>query len=255
MQEQEPYGEPDLQGPVVDHGPGAPLIGALVGAAVGAGAWAALAGFTGYEIGYVAWGVGLCVGFGATKLGGRGSQLALMCAGLALVAIFVGKMGAAKLSLGSEVDAIVEQQCTPAAYDALREEAQSLPVDGSDRDVRGFMIDHGYTEASHVDDIADDELAEFREGPMPGIQSWIDAPPSYEVWREDQRAMVASFVETLSLTDLVVENLGVADIVFAGFGVITAYKMVNGAGSPARPPARSAGGIPAARKEDELPAS
>jgi len=47
-----------------------PFIGALIGGAIGASIWAAIAYFTGFEVGYVAIGVGALVGIGATLGGG-----------------------------------------------------------------------------------------------------------------------------------------------------------------------------------------
>jgi hypothetical protein len=40
------------------------LVGGLVAGAIGAGIWAVIAYFTGFELGWIAWGVGLLVGVG-----------------------------------------------------------------------------------------------------------------------------------------------------------------------------------------------
>jgi hypothetical protein len=46
-------------------------IGGLIGSIIGAAVWAAVAYFTGYEIGWIAWGVGVLCGFGVA-IGTRG---------------------------------------------------------------------------------------------------------------------------------------------------------------------------------------
>jgi hypothetical protein len=68
----------------------------LVAGAVGAAAWAALAYFTGYEVGYVAWGIGLLVGSGVFVGGGRTASTTHGAAAVAitLVAIAGGKYAA-----------------------------------------------------------------------------------------------------------------------------------------------------------------
>ncbi len=68
------------------------LIGAIVGGAIGAVAWGLITKYTNYEVGFVAWGIGLLVGFGALLLGGGGKANGIACAIIAAVAIFAGKM-------------------------------------------------------------------------------------------------------------------------------------------------------------------
>jgi hypothetical protein len=67
--------------------------GAVAGAVVAAAAWAAVVSVTGYQIGFVALGVGLVVGgFARRASGGRtGSQLVVVVAALTVVAYALGK--------------------------------------------------------------------------------------------------------------------------------------------------------------------
>lgn len=78
---------------------GTSLIGALVAGAAGAIAWAAIIKAVDFEIGYVAWGIGIIVGFASVAMGGKGVQNGVMCAILALASIWVGKAVGAKWSI------------------------------------------------------------------------------------------------------------------------------------------------------------
>jgi hypothetical protein len=74
------------------------IIGALLGGLIGAVIWAASVYFTGYEIKYVAVGVGALSGLGSRWLGGgRDYHLGLFASACAFVAILVGVYFGAKL--------------------------------------------------------------------------------------------------------------------------------------------------------------
>ena len=75
-----------------------PFIGAVIGGAIGAAIWAAIAYFTGYEIGWIAWGIGVLVGMGASispmESGGGGAITGAMAAIVAMASITGGKYAA-----------------------------------------------------------------------------------------------------------------------------------------------------------------
>lgn len=86
------------------------LVGGLIGGAIagllGAIAWAAVGYFTNYELGILAWGIGVLVGFGA-KLGSQregGPALGLVAALIAVGSILLGKWMWVSLMLGSSFD-------------------------------------------------------------------------------------------------------------------------------------------------------
>tara|TARA_R110002096_G_scaffold173781_4_gene348316 strand:- start:2283 stop:3380 length:1098 start_codon:yes stop_codon:yes gene_type:complete len=70
-----------------------PIIGAVIGGAIGAAAWAAVAHFTGYEIGFLATGVGAICGIGAViGAGGDGNAWSgTVAVVVAIVSIITGK--------------------------------------------------------------------------------------------------------------------------------------------------------------------
>jgi hypothetical protein len=69
------------------------LVGGAAAAVVGGGAWGAIVIFTGYEIGYVAWGMGILAGVCVVWLSGgrRGVPLQLIAVGSSVLGILIGK--------------------------------------------------------------------------------------------------------------------------------------------------------------------
>ncbi len=78
------------------------IAGALLGGVAGALVWGVIARFMEFEIGFVAWGVGIAVGFLSAAFGGKGLHNGALCALLALFAIFAGKILAVKWSATPE---------------------------------------------------------------------------------------------------------------------------------------------------------
>ena len=72
--------------------PGA-LMGGAIAAIVGGAAWGLITAITGWEIGYVAWGIGLLAGFGVVMGSGgrRGTPLQLVAVASAVLGILIGK--------------------------------------------------------------------------------------------------------------------------------------------------------------------
>ena len=68
------------------------VIAALGGGAIGALGWGLLAWLLNIELGYAAIGVGILAGGASMLAGGRGTANGLICAAIALAAIFAGKV-------------------------------------------------------------------------------------------------------------------------------------------------------------------
>ncbi len=77
------------------------LVAALVAGAVGAAIWAAVTHFTGYEVGFVAWGVGLLVGIGMFAGAGNNAGMAtgVVAAVVAIAAVLGGKYATVHLAV------------------------------------------------------------------------------------------------------------------------------------------------------------
>lgn len=69
------------------------IIGATIAAGIGAVVWGGIGAATGYEVGWVAWGIGLFVGLGAAiAANGKGVGVAVVAAVMAVAGIGVGKV-------------------------------------------------------------------------------------------------------------------------------------------------------------------
>lgn len=80
------------------------IIGGALAGLVGAVIWAGVAYFTGYEIGWIAWGVGGMVGLGcfwASK--GNSNQLGTIAVVITLLSILAGKYAAVEFGIRSEI--------------------------------------------------------------------------------------------------------------------------------------------------------
>ncbi len=205
------------------------LLAAVAGAAGGAIVWALVAGLTGYEVGYVAWGVGALVGFAAAKAGGRGTTTGLACAGLALVAIFAGKLLATHFAVRSEVRNQLARIYSYDTYNELMVDAQLYgDVEGED-ELRRFLVDRNYSFASEPAEVSAGELDDFRANSLPQIKAFSDGPPPYEAWR--QRSIADAYARVMaqvSTVQVVADNLGLFDILFAVLGLTTAFKLGEG---------------------------
>ena len=69
------------------------LLGGLIAAVLGGALWGGIAIWTGYEVGYVAWGVGLLCGFGVVMMsqGKRGMPLQVIALAASVLGIVIGK--------------------------------------------------------------------------------------------------------------------------------------------------------------------
>lgn len=95
------------------------IIGGCIGGAIGAAIWAGVSAGTGYEIGWIAWGVGGLVGFGVARGCKTGSPLAgTVAVVLTIGAILVGKYVAVDLAMKQEVGS--EDQVIQQAVDRLQ---------------------------------------------------------------------------------------------------------------------------------------
>ncbi len=93
------------------------ILGAIVGGAVGAAVWAAVGFYTGYEISWIAWGVGVLTGagtaLGANLAGGGPSNgTGMLAAVVALVAVGVGKLAVVEIHYQNDADLTLAQEFT-----------------------------------------------------------------------------------------------------------------------------------------------
>jgi len=203
------------------------LMLAAGGAAIlGALGWGAITYFTGYEVGYVAWGIGALVGGAAVAVGGRGSVCGISCGLMALAAIFLGKVLAVQFTISGELEKLVEEGLTRAQYNESVKDASDFAALASPDDHPRFMVDHDFTEAKEAKKVTPAELADFEGQTVPTLL-WIHVEkPSYEDWRARQAAEFKDiFASKVSIASLVIQDLGAIDLIFALLGISTAYRL------------------------------
>ncbi|MBI4229470.1 MAG: hypothetical protein HY608_01410 [Planctomycetes bacterium] len=200
---------------------------ALAGAAAGGLAWALLSWATGYEIGYVAWGIGGLVGFAAARFGANGKYSGAVCALLSLLAIFGGKVAAVRLALPGEL--AKQPFVARLLFEEIRGDAEAFADLGSEEEHAAFMVEHRYVKGkSDPSEVTPEELMAFREIAVPELREIAAGTLGYEEWR-DRR--IDKGIEGLSdeggITGLVVKNLGPIDLLFAFLGLVTAWRLGN----------------------------
>ncbi len=208
---------------------GAALVGALI--------WGLIAYVTEYELGYIAWGIGLLVGLVAVKFGGRGLATAATCAALTLVAIMGGKLLGTQLIVGKAMSSAEKEEYLPQElYDELGRDAvdyAALP-DRSPETLAVFMIEHAYVDFETPGEVTDEDVAGFRRHSAPTLE-WLHAEqPSFAAWQDRYfENMRQTYEAEFSLASTVIDNLTAIDLIFAFLAVSTAFGMINRAGRDA----------------------
>jgi hypothetical protein len=184
-----------------------------------------------YELGLVAWGIGGAVGFACALAGGRGSAAGALCAAMALASIIGGKYLAFQTFQDNlmeimQADEIWSGEDARGWYQEVQVDAELYSqLDGSEAAMRQFMLERNYTEAFAVEDITDEEMANFLEVDA-GDLEWIYASePGFEEWTQHVQASFTDMSADLSTMDLVLESLGLIDLLFLFLGLSTAYRL------------------------------
>lgn len=202
-----------------------------VAAVLGALLWMFIAVTFNYELGLIAWLIGGAIGFAAVMAGVRGQHVAIVCAILALLAIFGGKYMAsaafiaeasAAISSGDEINGVdLKSIYEETQADALQFSATVI----DDASLRDFMLQHGYSNSVDAASITDEEIAWFRQNEQPGLQEMMATPLSYEQWKSDK---LGNEIENISAFEMMLDSLGLLDFLFLFLGVGTAYRMGMG---------------------------
>ena len=212
------------------------IIGACAGAVLGAIIWAVVADHTGYEIGWIAWGLGVLVGFGAKFCGGgrSGAALGSICAVLALIAIFGGKMLALERIIPQQIREQCMEEFTLDMYQELKADAKALEKLESSEEYPAFMVQHMFTTAEKPEDVTEEEVQDFEVYTIPTLKEINEGTLSFETWRKSRTdSEVAYIMSEISLAEEVVTNFHPVDILFALLGLASAYKIGAGQEEPA----------------------
>ena len=200
------------------------FMGAVGAALLGAAIWGGIAYLTGYEVGYVAWGIGFIVGFGAKALGAKGHTAGVICAGLALLSIFTGKMFTLRMVVGNEVEKAARQHLTQEVYRTVQRDAADFALVESEDAYPAFMASHGYSKSQNPAEVTKKELVEFKRASAPRLREFQKEQPDFHAWR---RAAVDAAMAEISLPGLLRDSLHPFDLLFAFLGIVTAFRVVT----------------------------
>lgn len=205
------------------------LLGATLGAIAGAVMWGAITYTTGYEVGFVAWGIGLLVGWGAVRIGAPGRTTGFACAALALCSIFAGKMFAVEWSVPGAVRDVAAETFTREAYEEARVDAADFAVLDGPEAYAAFMVTHGYTDVDALEAITPADVEAFEASAVPALVAMHNDQPDYATWRDGMIDWTTeAALEAMPIMDLVVADLGVFDVIFALLGLMTAFRIGSG---------------------------
>jgi hypothetical protein len=207
------------------------LFGGAIGALVGAVVWALIAYATGYEIAYIAIGVGIAVGYGAAALGGQSGLNGILAAGLAFMAILTGKYIAIGFYMNHYFDEQINRELTAAAYNEMRydSEGAALIDPANDAQLNKFMVDHKFTQATSPDQITGQERDFFRNVQYPEVIGFKDKYPSEDIWRAEIKAEAKKeFNRSVDKWQALQDSFEPIDLLFYFIGVGAAFSLAKG---------------------------
>lgn len=203
------------------------MIGALLGGLVGAATWAAVVYWTGYEIKYVAVGVGALAGLGSRKLGGgRDYHLGLFAASCALVAILLGQFVAAKVYIANFGAAEVAE----LDYKFKMERAKDAAELKTDDDFKEFIAASEGELFKQVDPatITAKQIADFKATELPQLKKLASGELTKKAFVEQEsKALLAK----LTVKDIFNASITPYLFFWVFVGVGAAWKLASDYGT------------------------
>jgi hypothetical protein len=197
---------------------------AILAAFLGTVVWAGITAVTGYQIGWMAIGLGALIGAGVKLGGGQGKPAALFAGGLAIVAMFLGNLMAANIALNKAITEEAKAALTQEAYQHALAEADEFVLI-SENEYADFIVKHEYTEAKSTRDVSREDLQMFADYSVPELRRIHTDHPDFNTWRNDAyQNMQAGIKSQVNLVQVVVEDLGVIGFLFMGMGLMAAVR-------------------------------
>lgn len=210
-----------------------PVCAAILGAFL----WKFIAISTEREFGLVAWLLGGVVGFASVAVGFKGHNAGLACAALTVFAIFGGKylvvsdyMTQAEQLFSSDGAGAAIQEMISYAEE---ERAAFARIDADDDlEVKNFMVKYGYSNARTGLLVSDSNLEDFRYSEQQWLQADVAGsyPDNFDLsntgeYSDQGMPELAAAFSDISKVGLVFDSLDLLDLLFAFFGVSTAYQL------------------------------
>ena len=202
---------------------------AVAAARGGALVWAGITYVTGYQIGWMAIGVGALVGAGARYGGGEGKVTALFAGGLSIVAMLFGNVLAVQVALDRAIADMAEFALTRESYEAEFAMADQFVLYTTEENYAAFVFENTYyTEAESADGVTQAEIQEFLTDYAPDLRRLHQERPSYDVWKARKHAeLKTALMEGESITQFVIQDIGIIGVVFMALGVVAAMRVVG----------------------------
>jgi len=207
------------------------IFGILAGIA-GAAVWAGIAYFAGYELGWVAWGIGALVGFACAKGSERGgAQVALLAAGITIMSLLAGKYLAVELLVDRELGSVEEAVADVMANFENEEYIISYLAD----EVVGERMEAGEPLDWPAGVDPDEGGAEAADYPA---DVWAEAEGRWNAMSADDQVAflketsdaardgVVAFHEAVSSSGFT-SSFGFMDLIFFGLAIVTAYSIAK----------------------------
>lgn len=204
----------------------------LAAGLVGAAAWAALAYFANFEIGWLAWliggGVGFAVAIAANAKGGANQATGALAAAIAILAIVGGKFAAVSLVVDKAIKEHMNIENLSLSDEALMQGFASEVCEQRSAAGKPLQWPNGKDEQS-AESLADfpaeaQRLAKSRWNSMsPEDQAAHRAAEEKSL--RDGMTMVVSTLRSEARSEGFADSFGVIDIVFFLLAIVTAFKV------------------------------
>ncbi len=206
------------------------MAGLFAGAAavIGMIIWAVITNVTGYQIGWMAVGMGALIGAGTRFGGGEGKVAALFSGGLAVVAMFAGNLIATQIVIDKYIKEEAAAALTQEMYNDTMVAADQFVTTTEDQYPQ-FIIEHTYiSEATSPAQVTAAEIQEFKEYSVPELRQLHTERPDFKTWRNREYAYAKAAIKSeINMIQVVFENLGVLGFVFMLMGMVAAVRVVG----------------------------
>lgn len=208
------------------------LLGATIGGLLGAALWAAVAFLFHFEIGWIAWGIGVACGFGAAKLGDDLDwSTGAAAAGIAVLSIAVGKYAAVHLVVNDAIQEI-------ASGEAVVDEELAISYVADEFVMAYYAEGRPVNWPGGVEPMNPTMQSEYpRDVWADAVAAWNELTPQD---RADFKAELARDMQANAdlIRDGAVqagfrESFGALDLLFLFLAVGSAYKLGSGASAEA----------------------
>ena len=220
---------------------GASFIGALVGGAI----WAGIVYVTDYELGIVAWVIGILVGFSATLFTEeRSVRLGLIAAAMAVIGILIGKVLIVKWAMAPELAKIFQSaEITPEDIQlALNDPEEmfyvaciTLVINGEFTQEYADQVSESYGENDPT--LPTEQIAKGRVQVQSLLKGWTRAEKqaavrdAYTWMTENAAALAEEIVSQIGLIESIKATLSFWDILWFLLAVSSAFKLGMGISS------------------------